>query len=162
MTVKKDKVGEMHYTLKNDAGEVLDSSKDKAPMPFLQGHGNIVPGLEKAIEGMKVGESCDVSVEAAEAYGEHHPEGIQEIPKEALQGIDNLAVGMDLQSQDENGNPFVVRVKEIKEDSVIIDANHPLAGQTLNFNVSIESIREATKEELEHGHIHAHGGSCSH
>ncbi len=162
MTVKKDKVVEMHYTLKNDTGDVLDSSKGQAPMPFLQGHGNIISGLEKAIEGMKVGESCDVSVEPAEAYGEHHFEAIQEIPKEALQGIDNLVVGMDLQSQDEKGNPLVVRVTEINKDSVIIDANHPLAGQTLSFSVSIEGIRDATKEELEHGHIHTHGDSCSH
>ncbi|SMN11099.1 FKBP-type peptidyl-prolyl cis-trans isomerase SlyD [uncultured Candidatus Thioglobus sp.] len=162
MTVKKDKVVEMHYTLKNDAGEVIDSSKGQDPMPFLQGHGNIVPGLEKAIEGMKIGESCDVSVEPKEAYGEHHPEGIQTIPRDALQGIDNLEIGMELQSQDEQGNPFIVRVKEIKEDTVIIDANHPLSGQMLHFNVSIESLRDATKEELEHGHIHTHGSSCSH
>ncbi|CAC9654644.1 FKBP-type peptidyl-prolyl cis-trans isomerase [bacterium endosymbiont of Bathymodiolus sp. 5 South] len=162
MTVKKDKVVEMHYTLKNDVGDVLDSSKGQAPMPFLQGHGNIIPGLEKAVEGMKAGESCDVSVEPAEAYGDLHSEAIQEIPKEALQGIDNLVVGMELQSQDEQGNSLIVRVTAINKDSVTIDANHPLAGQTLSFSVSIESVRDATKEELEHGHIHAHGGSCSH
>lgn len=162
MTVKKDKVVEMHYTLKNEAGGVIDSTKEQEPMPFLQGHGNIVPGLEKAIEGMKVGESCEVKVEPKEAYGEHHPEGIQEIPMAALQGIDNLTIGMELQSQDEQGNPFIVCVKEINKDTVIVDANHPLAGQTLHFNISIESVREASKEELEHGHIHAHGSSCSH
>ena len=160
MTVKKDKVVEMHYTLKNDAGDVIDSSQGKEPMPFLQGHGNIIPGLEKALEGMKVGETCDVSVEPEEGYGVHHAEGIQEIPKSALQGIDNLEIGMQLQSQDEQGNPFVVHVKEIKDDSIIIDANHPLAGETLHFNVSIENVRDASKEELEHGHVHS--GSCSH
>lgn len=160
MTVKKDKVVEMHYTLKNDAGDVIDSSQGKDPMPFLQGHGNIIPGLEKALEGMKVGETCDVSVEPEQGYGAHHPEGIQEIPMSALQGIDNLEVGMQLQSQDEQGNPFVVHVKEIKDDSIIIDANHPLAGETLHFNVSIEAVRDASKEELEHGHVHS--GSCSH
>lgn len=160
MTVKKDKVVEMHYTLKNDAGDVIDSSQGKDPMPFLQGHGNIIPGLEKALEGMKVGETCDVSVEPEHGYGVHHPEGIQEIPMSALQGIDNLEIGMQLQSQDEQGNPFVVHVKEIKDDSIIIDANHPLAGETLHFNVSIEAIRDASKEELEHGHVHS--GSCSH
>ncbi|MBT7127892.1 MAG: peptidylprolyl isomerase, partial [Candidatus Thioglobus sp.] len=99
MTVQKDAVVEMHYTLKNDAGEVIDSSQGKEPMPFIQGHGNIIPGLEKALEGMKVGETCDVSVAPEDAYGVHHAEGIQEIPMEALQGIENLEVGMELQSQ---------------------------------------------------------------
>ena len=94
MTVKKDAVVEMHYTLKNDAGEVVDSSKGQDPMPFIQGRGNIIPGLEKALEGMKVGDTCDVSVKPEDAYGVHHAEGIQEIPKEALQGIENLEIGM--------------------------------------------------------------------
>ena len=160
MTVKKDAVVEMHYTLKNDAGEGVDSSKGQDPMPFIQGRGNIIPGLEKALEGMKVGDTCDVSVKPEDAYGVHHAEGIQEIPKEALQGIENLEIGMELQSQDEQGNPFIVRIEEIKDDVVIINANHPLAGQTLHFNVSIESIREATADELEHGHVHS--ASCSH
>jgi len=160
MTVKKDAVVEMHYTLKNDAGEVVDSSKGQDPMPFIQGRGNIIPGLEKALEGMKVGDTCDVSVKPEDGYGVHHAEGIQEIPKEALQGIENLEIGMELQSQDEQGNPFIVRVEEIKDDVVIINANHPLSGQTLHFNVSIESVREATANELEHGHVHS--ASCSH
>ena len=160
MTVQKDAVVEMHYTLKNDAGEVIDSSQGKEPMPFIQGHGNIIPGLEKALEGMKVGETCDVSVAPEDAYGVHHAEGIQEIPMEALQGIENLEGGMELQSQDEQGNPFIVRVEEIKEEVVVINANHPLAGETLHFNVSIEKVREATADELEHGHVHS--GTCSH
>jgi FKBP-type peptidyl-prolyl cis-trans isomerase SlyD len=160
MTVKKDAVVEMHYTLKNDAGEVVDSSKGQDPMPFIQGRGNIIPGLEKALEGMKVGDTCDVSVKPEDGYGVHHAEGIQEIPKEALQGIENLEIGMELQSQDEQGNSFIVRVEEIKDDVVIINANHPLSGQTLHFNVSIESVREATADELEHGHVHS--ASCSH
>lgn len=160
MTVTKDAVVEMHYTLKNDAGEVIDSSVGKDPMPFIQGHGNIIPGLEKALEGMKIGESCDVSVNPEDGYGVHHEEGIQEIPMEALQGIDNLEVGMELQSQDEQGNPFIVRVEKINEETITINANHPLAGQVLHFNVSIENVREATADELEHGHVHS--GSCSH
>jgi len=160
MTVKKDAVVEMHYTLKNDAGDVIDSSQGKEPMPFIQGHGNIIPGLEKALEGMKVGETCDVSVAPEDAYGAHHAEGIQEIPMEALQGIENLEVGMELQSQDEQGNPFIVRVEEIKEEVVVVNANHPLAGEMLHFNVSIEKVREATADELEHGHVHS--GTCSH
>ncbi len=160
MTVKKDKVVEMHYTLKNDSGEVIDSSKDQDPMPFLHGHGNIIPGLEKALEGMKVGESCDVSIEPKEAYGEYRDDIIREIPMDALQGIDDLQVGMQLQSQDENGNPFIVSVKEIKDNSVVVDGNHPLAGETLHFSVSIENVRDASPEEIDHGHVHT--GSHSH
>lgn len=160
MTVKKDKVVEMHYTIKNDAGEVIDTSKGQDPMPILQGHANIVPGLERAIEGMKKGESCDVSVEAKDAYGEYHDEGVQKIPMAALQDIADLKIGMELQSQDEQGNAFIVMVREITDDTVTVDANHPLAGETLHFNVSIEDVRDATKEELEHGHVHS--GGCSH
>jgi FKBP-type peptidyl-prolyl cis-trans isomerase SlyD len=160
VTVKKDKVIEMHYTLKNDSGEVLDSSKGGEPMPFIQGHGNIIPGLEKALEGMKVGDTCDVSVKPDDAYGAHFPEAIQDIPIEAMKAIDNLEIGMELQSKDEQGNAFIVRVKEINEESVTVDANHPLAGETLHFNVSIESVRKASKDELEHGHVHS--ASCSH
>jgi len=160
MTVKKDAVVEMHYTLKNEAGDVIDTSTGKDPMPFIHGHGNIIPGLESALEGMKTGETCDVAVKPEDGYGIHHPEAIQEIPKEALDGVGELAVGMQLQSQDADGNPFVVHVKAINEDTITIDANHPLAGETLHFNVSIENVREATKDELEHGHVHS--GSCSH
>ncbi len=114
-------------------------------MPFIQGHGNIIPGLESALEGMKIGESCDVSVKPEDGYGVHHPEAIQEIPMEALQGIDNLEIGMQLQSQDEQGNPFAVHVKEINEKTVTIDANHPLAGETLHFSVSIEKCERGNK-----------------
>jgi len=109
---------------------------------------------------MKVGESCDVSLAPADAYGAYDKEAIQEIPMEALKGIDKLEVGMDLQSQDQQGNPVTVNVVKINKESITIDANHPLAGETLHFNLRIESVREATKEELDHGHVHS--DSCSH
>ncbi|MBE8189533.1 MAG: peptidylprolyl isomerase [Candidatus Thioglobus sp.] len=160
MKIKKDLVVEMHYTLKNAAGEVIDSSKGQEPMPFLQGHGNIIPGLEKALEGLETGENCEVSVEAKDGYGEYQPEAVQKIPLEALKGIDNLAVDMELSSQDDKGNSFIVRVKSIEKEAVTVDANHPLAGETLHFSVSIENVRAATKDELEHGHVHS--GGCSH
>jgi len=160
MTVKKDAVVEIHYTLKNDAGEVLDSSVGKDPMPFMHGRGHIIAGLEKAVEGMKVGESCDVSLAPEDAYGFHDKEAIQEIPMEALKGIDKLEVGMNLQSQDQHGNPVNVRVLKITKKAITVDANHQLAGETLHFNVSIESVREATADELKHGHVHS--ASCSH
>ncbi len=157
MKVGKDKVVLMHYTLKNDAGDVIDSSDGGDPLPFLQGHGNIIPGLESALEGSKAGDKLDVSIKPKEAYGERMKDAIQEIPKSALKGIDEVKVGMQLQSQDKDGNAFLVSVTKIEDDKITVDANHPLAGQTLHFSVSIESVRKAEAEELSHGHVHADG-----
>jgi len=123
-------------------------------MPFLQGHGNIIPGLETALEGSAIGDKLDVTVEPEEAYGLRLQDAIQQIPSSALQGVDNLTIGMQLQSQDEHGNPFMVTVTKIEDEEITVDANHPLAGETLHFAVSIESIRDAQKEEISHGHVH--------
>ena len=157
MKVGKDKVVLMHYTLKNDKGDVIDSSDGADPLPFLQGHGNIIPGLESALEGSKVGDKLDVSIKPEEGYGERMKDAIQEIPSSALQGVDEVKVGMQLQSQDKDGNAFLVSVTKIEDDKITVDGNHPLAGQTLHFSVSIESIRKAEAEELSHGHVHADG-----
>jgi len=157
MKVCKDKVVLMHYTLKNDAGDVIDSSDGADPLPFLQGHGNIIAGLESALEGSKVGDKLDVSIEPEEGYGLRMKDAIQEIPSSALQGVDEVKVGMQLQSQDKDGNAFLVTVTKIEDDKITVDGNHPLAGQTLHFSVSIESIRKAEAEELSHGHVHADG-----
>lgn len=160
MKIKKNAVVEMHYTLKNDLGEVIDSSKGQEPMVFLQGYGNIIPGLENALAGMEAGQSCDVSVKPEDGYGEYHPQAVQEIPMSALQGIENLKIGMELQSQDEQGNPFIVRVKAINDNNVVVDANHPLAGKTLHFNIDIKKVSKASKDEIAHKHVHS--GTCSH
>ena len=157
MKVGKDKVVLMHYTLKNDTGDVIDSSDGADPLPFLQGHGNIIPGLESALEGSKVGDKLDVSIEPEEGYGLRMQDAIQEIPSSALQGVDEVKVGMQLQSQDKDGNAFLVSVTKIEDHKITVDGNHPLAGQTLHFSVSIESIRKAEAEELSHGHVHADG-----
>jgi len=157
MKVEKDKVVLMHYTLKNDAGDVIDSSDGGDPLPFLQGHGNIIPGLESALEGSKVGDKLDVSIKPEEGYGERMKDAIQEIPSSALKGVDEVKVGMQLQSQDKDGNSFLVSVTKIEDDKITVDGDHPLAGQTLHFSVSIESIRKAESEELSHGHVHADG-----
>ena len=157
MKVGKDKVVLMDYTLKNDAGDVIDSSDGGDPLPFLQGHGNIIPGLESALEGSKAGDKLDVSIKPEEAYGERMKDAIQEIPKSALKGIDDVKVGMQLQSQDQDGNAYIVTVTKVEDDKITIDANHALAGETLHFSVSIESIRKAETEELSHGHVHSNG-----
>jgi len=157
MKVGKDKVVLMHYTLKNDVGDIIDSSDGSDPLPFLQGHGNIIPGLESALEGSKVGDKLDVSIKPEEGYGERMKDAIQEIPSSALKGVDEVKVGMQLQSQDQDGNAFLVNVTKIEDNKITVDANHPLAGETLHFSVSIESIRKAEAEELSHGHVHADG-----
>ena len=157
MKVAKDKVVLMHYTLKNDAGDVIDSSDGGDPLPFLKGHGNIIPGLERALEGSKVGDKLEVSIKPEEGYGVRMKDAIQEIPSSALKGVDDVKVGMQLQSQDKDGNAFLVNVTKIEDDKITVDANHPLAGQTLHFSISIESVRKAEAEELSHGHVHADG-----
>mgnify|MGYP001469915598 FL=1 len=154
MKIEKDAVVSMHYTLKNDAGDVIDSSEGKEPLPFLQGHGNIIPGLESALEGSKAGDKLDVTVEPEEGYGLRLQEAIQEIPRTALQDVEDLALGMQLQSQDKDGNAFIVTVAKIEDETITVDANHPLAGETLHFAVTIESIRKAEAVEIDHGHVH--------
>ena len=153
MQVQEDKVVGIHYTLKNDAGDVLDSSEGREPLEFLQGKGNIISGLEKALDGKKQGDTVDVSIEPTEGYGEHREELIQDVPKDAFKGVDDLQVGMRFQAQTEQG-ALPIKVVSIQDDTVTVDGNHELAGERLHFNVSIESVREATDEEKSHGHVH--------
>lgn len=153
MQIKKDCVVAMHYTLTNDQGEVLDSSEGRDALKFLQGAQNIIPGLEKAMEGKKVGDAFDVTVEPEEAYGVRHEQMIQQVPKSAFQGVDNVAVGMSFQAETEQG-PVPVKITAVEDDMVTVDGNHELAGQRLHFKVSVEEVREATAEEKEHSHAH--------
>lgn len=153
MQIKKDCVVAMHYTLTNDQGEVLDSSEGREPLKFLQGAHNIIIGLENALEGKKVGDAFDVSVEPEEAYGVRHEQMIQKVPKSAFQGVENLEAGMSFQAETEQG-PVPVTITEVVDDVVTVDGNHELAGQRLHFKVSIEEVREANKEEMEHNHAH--------
>ena len=159
MQIKQNSVVNIHYTLTNDAGEVLDSSAGKEPLMYMHGHQNIIPGLEKALLGKAAGEQLKVSIEPAEAYGEHDVAAIQQVPREAFATVPDLAVGMQLIGRSPEG-PIAVTVVEIHDDFVMVDANHPLAGQRLNFDVTIDSVRDATASELEHGH--AHGGDGHH
>ena len=157
MPIAKDSVVSMHYTLKDDAGEVIDSSASGEPLTYMQGHGNIIPGLEKALEGKNTGDKVSVRVPAEEGYGEYSKDLVQQVPRRALKGISNIRVGMQLHAQTENG-PRVVTVTHIQSDMVTIDGNHALAGKALNFDVEITEVRDATEEELSHGHVHGPGG----
>lgn len=153
MEIKSGHVVAMHYKLTNDQGEVLDSSEGRDTLKFLQGAGNIIPGLDKAMIGKKVGDAFTVTVEPEEAYGVRHEQMIQKVPRSAFQGVDELQVGMQFQAETEQG-PIPVTITEVADDVVTIDGNHALAGVRLTFDVTIEEVREATEEEKAHNHAH--------
>lgn len=157
MQIAQNSVVAFHYTLTNDAGEVLDSSEGREPLTYLHGAGNIIPGLEKELEGRSAGDKLNAVVSPAEGYGETQPQLVQEVPRDAFQGVDNVEPGMQFQAQTQGG-PLMVTVTKVEGDTVTVDGNHPLAGQTLNFAVEIASVREASQEEIEHGHVHGEGG----
>lgn len=147
----------MHYTLTNDKGEVLDSSRGSEPLAYLHGVGNIIPGLEKALVGKQAGDTAKVTVAPAEAYGEHDAGLIQQLPKRAFKGVGDLKVGMQLQAQSDRGMR-IITITNIQGDMVTVDGNHALAGETLHFDVEIVEVRAATAEEMAHGHVHGPGG----
>jgi len=153
MPIAQNDVVTIHYTLKDDADKVIDSSSGGEPLAYLHGHGNIIPGLERELAGKSVGDRLTVRVAAAEGYGEYDRALVQKVPRRALKGIANLRVGLRLQAGHQ-----AVTVTHIAGDMVTLDGNHPLAGQNLNFDVEITAVRPATEEELSHGHVHGDGG----
>jgi FKBP-type peptidyl-prolyl cis-trans isomerase SlyD len=157
MSISQDQVVSIHYTLRDDAGEVIDRSADGEPLTYLHGHGNLIPGLERELTGRKSGDRLQVKVAPAEAYGEYDRELVQRVPRRALKGIADLRVGMRLQTQTPEG-PRAVTVTQLNGDMVTLDGNHPLAGKSLNFEVEVAGVRAATEEELAHGHVHGAGG----
>ncbi len=157
MQIAQNSVVAFHYTLTNDAGEVLDSSEGREPLTYLHGAGNIIPGLEKELEGRENGDKLQVAVSPEEGYGENQPSLVQEVPRDAFQGVESVEAGMQFQAQTQGG-PLMVTVTKVEGDTVTVDGNHPLAGQKLNFDVEIAEVREATDEEVEHGHVHGEGG----
>jgi FKBP-type peptidyl-prolyl cis-trans isomerase SlyD len=155
--ITADKVVLIHYTLKDDAGAVIDTSAGGEPLAYIQGHGNLVVGLEKALEGKQDGSSVAVSVEPGEGYGKHDPALIQRVPKRTLQGAGAIKKGMQFQARTDDGMR-VFTVTAVVGDMVTLDGNHPLADKTLHFDVQVVTVRDATDEELEHGHVHGAGG----
>ena len=144
----------MHYTLKDDDGNVIDSSVGEEPLTYLHGAGNIIPGLEKALLGKVQGDSMDVKVEPAEGYGDMVPELIQVIDKSAFQEVEAIEPGMEFQAPSPDGDMRTIVVRAVEGEEVTIDGNHPLAGMDLHFAVEITAVREATQEEIDHGHAH--------
>ncbi len=144
----------MHYTLTNSEGTVLDSSEGAEPLSYLHGAGNIIRGLEKALVGKTADDALQVEVAPEEGYGEVIPDLVQTVDKAAFQGVENLEAGMAFEAQADNGEVQRVVISKIEGDSVTVDGNHPLAGVTLNFDVKIVSVRDASEEEILHGHVH--------
>lgn len=157
MKLARDMVVTMHYTLKDDTGEVIDSSAGGEPLTYLHGHGNIIPGLEKALEGLAVGAQPSVDVAAAEGYGEKNPDLVFEAPREHFPPDMDLKAGSRVYAEGPEG-PVSFSVVRLTDKGALLDANHPLAGKRLHFDVEIVDIRPATAEELEHGHVHGAGG----
>lgn len=147
----------MHYTLKNDAGETLDSSAGRDPLAYIQGIGNIIPGLEKELEGKVAGDKVNAVIAPEFGYGERFDDLVRDVPKTGFQGDEELVAGMQVQVETSNG-PAIAVVTNVAEEHVTLDMNHPLAGMTLHFDVEIVSVREADAEELAHGHVHGPGG----
>jgi len=157
MLIAQDSVVSIHYTLTSDTGEVIDSSSGNDPLVYLQGHGNLIPGLERELQGKQAGDKLAVRIEPADAYGELDASLVQEVPKSAFGGAPDIQVGMQFQAQSNHG-PHTVTVTKIAADMITVDGNHPLAGQHLNFAVEITDVRAASQEELSHGHVHGPGG----
>lgn len=154
MKIGNNSVVSLQYKLTNNAGEVLDSSEGDDLLVYLHGSDSIIPGLENALTGKSAGEKIQVTVPPEEGYGEFDDAMIQVIPREAFDGIDDIQPGMQYQAENPEGQLQIVCVKEISGEEITIDTNHPLAGQVLNFDVTVEDVRKATAEELEHGHVH--------
>lgn len=159
MTITKNKVALIHYTLKDDNGEILDSSEGRDPLAFIQGIGNIIPGLEEKLEGKVVGDKIETIITPEKAYGEYSEENVHIVPLQSFQpdGDEKLEVGMQVRVETNQG-VSLADVSKIDGEEVTLDLNHPLAGETLHFNVEVIDVRDATKEELDHGHAHGPGG----
>ena len=157
MQISANMVVSIDYTLTDDQGTVIDSSEGRGPLAYIQGIGNIIPGLERALEGKGKGDSLQVKVAPEDGYGERRDDLTQAVPKQMFEGSDEIQVGMQFQTMTEAG-PQVVTVVAIDDENVTVDGNHPLAGENLNFDVTVVEIREASAEELEHGHVHGPGG----
>ena len=156
--IKQNSVVTMHYELKNAQGEVLDSSEGQEPLTYLHGASNIIVGLEEQLLGKTAGDNVKAVVSAEKGYGEPVEALIQVVPKEAFGAeVDNIEVGMRFQAETEQG-PVPVVVTAVDDKNVTVDGNHPLAGQELHFDVTIAEIRDASQEEIDHGHVHGPGG----
>ena len=153
MQVEKNKVVEIDYTLKDENGDVLDSSEGREPLSYIQGTGNLIPGVENALEGKSSGEKVEITVPPETGYGVRDDSLLLTIEREKFGEVEDLKPGLRFRMDTPDG-PMIFTVVKLDETEVLVDGNHPLAGMTLNFDITVQSVREATTEELEHGHVH--------
>ena len=158
MKIASGSVVGIDYSLHLGDGKVIDASGPGEPMSYLHGEGQIVPGLESALEGLSVGDKKQVVIAPGEGYGEHDPSGLQEVPKGAFPPDFQPQVGMELTAEGPNGEPVPFTIREVKPEAIVIDLNHPLAGKTLHFDVTVREVRAATADEIAHGHAHGSDG----
>lgn len=155
MKVEEHAVVLIHYVLTNNDKEVLDSSEGQDPLAYLHGTGHLIPGLEAQLLGKVAGDKLNVTVQPGDGYGEFNKELVQTVPSDVFEGVESIEPGMQFQTSSEGGSGGeTITVVSVENDEVTIDGNHPLAGETLHFAVDIIEVREATAEELEHGHVH--------
>lgn len=162
MTIQDQKVITLNYTLRDQAGTIIDQSHDGS-FCYLHGANNIIPGLEKALDGRKPGEQFDVTIQPADAYGEYNPALTQVVDRDMFENADDMTVGMQFHAQSDEGQFIAITVTEINGDKITVDGNPPLAGATLFYNVNVVDVRDASAEEIQHGHVHgAHGHHHDH
>ena len=159
MPIADNSIIGLHFTLTKEDGEIVDSTKSREPLHYLHGATNIVPGLEKHLTGKEVGDELSVTVQPEEAYGQRKDDLVKSIPSTSFADSETIEAGMYFHAENPDGSKMLVQVTDVNDDEITIDGNHPLAGLVLNYEVSIESIRDATEEELEHGHPHV-GETC--
>jgi FKBP-type peptidyl-prolyl cis-trans isomerase SlyD len=157
MQVAKNKVVSFDYKLTDGSGKLIDSSENHGPLLYIQGIGNLIPGLEKELEGKKAGDHLNVKIDAKDGYGERNDSLCQSVPKAQFESTEALEIGMQFEVETEQGE-LVVSVTKIEGDMVTVDGNHPLAGVELHFDVTVKEVRDASAEELAHGHVHGEGG----
>ncbi len=157
MRIGSNTVVAFDYTLTDDAGQLLDSSEGREPLHYLHGNGGIIPGLERELEGKQQGDRLQVAVAPDDAYGERNDDLEQQVLRGQFEEGDQLEVGMQFRADTPQG-PMVFTVTELDDEQVTVDGNHPLAGVALNFDVTVREVREATPEEIAHGHVHGPGG----
>ncbi|HQY87483.1 MAG TPA: peptidylprolyl isomerase [Tepidisphaeraceae bacterium] len=158
MKIADKSVVSFDYTLTDPDGKELDSSKTRGPLVYMHGMRGIIPGLEAEMTGKSAGDAFKVTVDADKAYGMHNPALTQTVPRTNFPPNQMLMVGQEFQAKGPNGQPFHVRITKLDGDNVTVDANHPLAGVALTFDVKVVDVREATEEEIAHGHVHGPGG----
>ncbi|WP_077340209.1 FKBP-type peptidyl-prolyl cis-trans isomerase [Pseudocolwellia agarivorans] len=160
MKITANKVAVIHYAVSNGEDTLIDSSYDHEPLSIIHGTGYLIPGLENALEGHEVGDKFEVTVSPEEGYGERFDDYVQTVPKEMFAEIDDLEVGAQLRATTDDGEQTVI-VVDMTDDTITVDGNHPLAGIELKFEVEVLEVRDATEDELTHGHVHGEGG-CGH